>query len=53
MDKFRRLMRPSKVGKKGIYFKGSSKNEGNRKSKAMFGIGNTEHQYIDYGAIYL
>ena len=37
------------VGNKGIYFRGSSKNEGNRKSKAMFGKGNTENQYIDYG----
>ena len=33
-------------GNKGIYFRGSSKNEGNRKSKAMFGTGNTENQYI-------
>ena len=36
-------------GNKGIYFRVSSKNEGNRKSKAMFGSGNTENQYIDYG----
>ena len=36
-------------GNKGIYFWGSSKDEGNKKSKAMFGTGNTENQYIDYG----
>ena len=37
------------VGNNGIYFRGSSKIEGNRKSKAMFGTGNTENQYINYG----
>ena len=36
-------------GGNGIYFRRSSKNEGNRKSKAMFGTGNTENQYINYG----
>ena len=34
---------------KGIYFRRNSKNEGNRKSKAMFGSGTTENQYTDYG----
>ena len=33
---------------KGIYFRGKSNDEGNRKSKAMFGTGNTEDQYTDY-----
>ena len=36
-------------GNKGIYFWGSSKNEGNRKSKALFGTRNTENQYDDFG----
>ena len=36
------------MGNMGIYFRGSSKNEGKSKSKAMFGTGNTENQYIDY-----
>ena len=33
------------MGNKGIYFRGSSKNAGNRISKVMFGTGNTENQY--------
>ena len=37
------------VENKGIYFRGSSKTEVNRKSNALFGTGNTENQYIDYG----
>ena len=37
------------VRNKGIYFRTNSKNEGNRKSKAMFGSGTTENQYTDYG----